>query len=195
MDLHPAYRSSLSWTVGGGKLSSPSITCAASLAIRCLQGRICEPCSSTCLNSRPLYVISDDAADYNSGYNSGAFFSGRKPGDDAGARSRIKYLELINRLRDEIWRRSKREYLHHLQQLGKWRGKSANLKMGILILLKDNDLSAIKWAMGRITEMHPGDDGMVRMVTVQTADSRFRRPITRVFPLQVQETESQNNVD
>ncbi|KMQ86243.1 hypothetical protein RF55_14818, partial [Lasius niger] len=91
--------------------------------------------------------------------------------------------QLVVTMRDHFWSRWSTEYLQHLQQLGKWRDRSANLQPGTLVLLKDELLPPGKWALGRIREAHPGADGLVRVVTVDTAISRLTRPITKICPL------------
>lgn len=44
-----------------------------------------------------------------------------------------------------------------------------------------------EWRMGRIAECHPGPDGTVRVVTVQTSDGLFKRPVVKVVQLPVHE--------
>ena len=39
------------------------------------------------------------------------------------------------------------------------------------------------WPMGRIQELHPGSDGIVRAVTVKTARGMYERPIVKMFLL------------
>ena len=48
------------------------------------------------------------------------------------------------------------------------------------------------WKLGRIAELHPGNDGFVRRTTVEVASSsgkrkRLRRPLQKLFPLEVRE--------
>nr|XP_058943012.1 uncharacterized protein LOC131771253 [Pocillopora verrucosa] len=48
------------------------------------------------------------------------------------------------------------------------------------------------WKLGRIAELHPGNDGFVRGTTVEVASSsgkrkRLRRPLQKLFPLEVRE--------
>lgn len=39
------------------------------------------------------------------------------------------------------------------------------MKMVLLI----DDLTPLKWSLGRVVALHPGEDGVVRVVSVQTA--------------------------
>ena len=40
------------------------------------------------------------------------------------------------------------------------------------------------WKIGRILEIHSGNDGFVRVVDVKTVDGTYRRPISRISPLE-----------
>ena len=40
-----------------------------------------------------------------------------------------------------------------------------------------------KWLLARVTAVHPGADGKVRVVTVQTQKGTYKRPITKIVPL------------
>jgi len=37
----------------------------------------------------------------------------------------------------------------------------------------------------RITAVHPGEDGLVRVITVRTASSSYKRPVTKIVLLPV----------
>ena len=41
----------------------------------------------------------------------------------------------------------------------------------------------MKWPLARVVEIHPGRDGKVRVVTVETAKGRYTRPIVKIVPL------------
>ena len=40
-----------------------------------------------------------------------------------------------------------------------------------------------KWPLSRVTAVHPGADGKVRVVTVQTKKGTYKLPITKIVPL------------
>jgi len=83
--------------------------------------------------------------------------------------------------------------LHHLQQLGKWRKRSDNVSVGTLVLIKIDILSAATWTLGRVHQVHPGDDGLVRVVTVKTANSLVRRPLSKICLLPVRSSVEEDN--
>ena len=146
-----------------------------------------------CLNSRPLYPLSSDPSDYQA-LTPGHLLIGESPvcvpepstAQSAVGASVLSRHQLITNMRDHFWRRWSDEYLNHLQQLGKWCTRSANLLPGTLVLLRDELLPPARWSMGRIVRTHPGDDGLVRVVTIKTATSELRRPVTKLCPLPVE---------
>ena len=54
------------------------------------------------------------------------------------------------------------------------------MQVGDLVLLQEDNLVPTKWPLGRIVETHPGKDGFVRVVTVQTSNGTYKRPITKI---------------
>lgn len=51
------------------------------------------------------------------------------------------------------------------------------------MLIQDAILPPGKWAMGRVSQVHPGSDGYVRVVTLQTKNGLMQRPIVKLTPL------------
>ncbi|GFW99931.1 hypothetical protein TNCV_3079281 [Trichonephila clavipes] len=58
-------------------------------------------------------------------------------------------------------------YLTHLQTRAKWSVQNPNLMENQL--LKDPNTKLLDWPMGRILEVFPGSDGLVRVVNVETS--------------------------
>jgi len=67
------------------------------------------------------------------------------------------------------------------------------VEVDTLMLIKDDHVASTKWTMGRIVQVHPGADRLVRVVTVKTADSTLRRPICKICPFPERASESQDN--
>ena len=81
----------------------------------------------------------------------------------------------------------KNDYLSQLQKRQKWTKEQPNLKVGRLVLLKDQDKHSCEWPMGIIVKVYPGNDGRVRVAEVKTAHGRacFKRAISKLVPLPV----------
>ncbi|GBN23711.1 hypothetical protein AVEN_215676-1 [Araneus ventricosus] len=43
----------------------------------------------------------------------------------------------------------------------------------------------INWPLGRVTDIIPGKDEIVRLVKIQTSHSKLLRPVQRVYPLEI----------
>ena len=48
------------------------------------------------------------------------------------------------------------------------------------MLLKEDNIAHTKWPIGKVIELYPGKDQIVRVVTVKTARGVFKRPIVKV---------------
>lgn len=44
----------------------------------------------------------------------------------------------------------------------------------------------MRWPLGRIVEVFPGKDGIVRAVSVKTKTGTYSRPVVKVCPLPTQ---------
>lgn len=93
----------------------------------------------------------------------------------------------VQRLAKTFWLRWKSDWLSHLQSRPKWAQQEANLSVNDLVLIKDDRLPSNQWARARIVELHPGDDQLVRVVTVRTAEGTYRRCVSKISKLPIQE--------
>lgn len=142
-----------------------------------------------CLNSRPLTQLSSDPEDLTA-LTPGHFLTGdalHAPPDQSTSKlqgvSVLTRWQLVQRLYQDISLRWQAEYLSRLQQRPKWTKPSPNIQVHDLVLLKDTFNSPSHWPLARVTHVHPGDDGLVRVVTVRTKNSEFKRCVTKICPL------------
>lgn len=146
-----------------------------------------------CLNSRPLASISENFDDYCA-LTPGHFLIGSAltavptPSLLDVTESRLSRWQLLQKMRESFWQRWSQDYMQGLQQRVKWKNQQPNIVVGQLVLLRHSNLPPCKWELGRIIECHPGDDGIVRVVTVKTAQSEYKRPIVKVciLPIEIQ---------
>jgi hypothetical protein len=139
-----------------------------------------------CVNSRPITQLSTDPNDLIP-LTPGHFLIGDRlttvlePDLTPIRLNRLSRWQLVQQLQQHFWRRWSSEYLHHLQQRSKWQDKTDKpFKVGSLVLLCDDNLPPLQWKLGRIQELHPGSDGLVRAVTVKTLTGSVRRAINRI---------------
>lgn len=143
------------------------------------------------LNSRPLTPLSADPNDLQA-LSPAHFLIGEpltalpeSPLHEQPT-SRLRHFQLVQAFHQRIWHRWQQEYLHTLLQRRKWTKSPPNLQVNDLVLLQ-TPTPPLTWPLGRITAVHPGDDGIVRVVEVTTATGTFKRPVVKVFPLPQEE--------
>lgn len=142
------------------------------------------------LNSRPLCPLSDDPTDL-SALTPGHFLTGAalntipEPSIIDLPSSRLSRWQLVRQMLEQFWQRWSTEYLQYLQTISKWQHRFNSLKIGSLVLVKDERYPPSKWALGRVTDVNPGKDGLVRVATVRTQQSVYKRPIVKLVLLPV----------
>ena len=144
-----------------------------------------------CLNSRPLYPASNDPSDILPLTPAHFLIGGpinaypEVPSDLKSNLTPADKFKLISNMRDHFWHRWSKEYIHHLQQIYRWRSPSNNIEVGSLVLLKDNPLPATKWPMARVLEVIKGSDNLTRVANIKTATGNYTRPIVKLVPLPI----------
>lgn len=145
------------------------------------------------LNSRPLCPLSADTDDLlvlTPGHFL-VFDSLLAPPEPADMDlSLAARFSTVQRLAKSCWSRLKSDWLSNLQSRPKWAREEENLQINDLVLIKDDRLPSNQWARGRIIEIHPGDDQLVRVVTVRTADGTYRRCVSKISKLPIQQSHS-----
>lgn len=141
------------------------------------------------LNSRPMVTVRDDPNNDAIVLTPAHFLIGRSLlappealDDLKGLRTRYAQRQQI--LRD-FWRAWSHDYLFELQRRNKWQDERPNVNIGDVVAIQNENLPPAHWAIGRITELHPGKDKLVRNVTLRTANGIIQRPIQRLCPLPV----------
>lgn len=142
------------------------------------------------LNSRPLTPVSSDPNDLQALTPAHFLISEplvALPDQDYSdvPINRLTRWQLVQGLFQHIWSRWSNEYLHTLHQRVKWNNYQKNLEVGTLVLIKNELCSPLRWPLGRVVATHPGCDGVVRVATVRTASSLFKRPVVKLCPLPI----------
>ncbi|XP_012524189.2 uncharacterized protein LOC105829693 [Monomorium pharaonis] len=146
------------------------------------------------LNSWPLEPLSDDPEDI-SALTPGHFLIGSpltaipEPSLDDLAISRLSRWQFIQQRAQQFWTQWSSHYLQRQQAISKWHHKNNCIKIGSLVLITDERLPPCKWPLARVTALHPGKDGLVRVVTVKTATTTLIRPVIKLAVLPISSTE------
>jgi hypothetical protein len=97
--------------------------------------------------------------------------------------NRLSRWQHVQKLTRSFWKRWHHEYLNSLQQRMKWFKEHENISINQIVLIKDDRLPPTRWALGRVTQVHPGKDNIIRVVTLRTALGSVVRPVSKVCPL------------
>lgn len=106
-----------------------------------------------------------------------------EPPPESAQLSLLKRYKIVQWIQGQFWQRWQQDYLKELQTRCKWQSAQPNLKVNDLVLLKDDLAPPLKWPMGRIIDIMPGEDGRVRVVQVKIAEGVYKRSITKVCKL------------
>jgi len=149
-----------------------------------------------CLNSRPLSPLSDDPTDLQpltpAHFLVGGPMTGLPDVDVTDVQiNRLDRWQLVQRTLQDFWKRWAAEYLSNLQARTKWKREQVNLRIGDLVVLRDENLPPLKWKLGRVEGLHLGSDGLIRVVSVRTENGLFKRAIAKLCKLPVRTNETE----
>lgn len=143
------------------------------------------------LNSRPICPISQDPNDLEA-LTPGHFIIGDalnaipEQNVENVSSNRLTRYQHIRQMVEHFWNRWKTEYLHNLQQRHKWKfQQNPQALIGSLVLLKDENSPPLHWPKARIVEVHPGADGLVRVVSVKTINGVVKRALGKICILPI----------
>ncbi|XP_065075027.1 uncharacterized protein LOC135698825 [Ochlerotatus camptorhynchus] len=154
-----------------------------------------------CLNSRSLTPLSSEPSDLEA-LTPGHFLVGSNLQSVPEAtlvnipENRLNHWEQTQRHLQRIWARWYPEYLQQLHSRAVQGCKSpSKIEIGRLAVIKDDCLPPAQWPLGKIVKVHPGKDGIVRVVTLKTASSdNVVRPVVRIALLPIPNDQSDATV-
>ena len=139
------------------------------------------------LNARPLTYVSTDPSDFrpltpNDFLNRPPTYD-LPPGSfsDALPRERFRYVQRSSQLFWDLWTKI---YLPSLVPRKKWKLEQPNLAIGDVVLMIDPNQPRGQWKIGHIIQTFPGEDGLVRVVKIQTETGVYSRTIHRLCLLE-----------
>ncbi|XP_058828325.1 uncharacterized protein LOC131688178 [Topomyia yanbarensis] len=149
-----------------------------------------------CLNSRPLTAIPSDPSDLEA-LTPGHFLVGTslqavpEPSLCDVPDNRLSHWQLTQKRVQRIWARWYPEYLQQLQSRATKQYPKVTIEPGRVVVIKDECLPPTQWPLGKIIQVHPNKDGIVRVVTLKTATSdSVVRPVVKLALLPTPETQS-----
>ena len=89
-----------------------------------------------------------------------------------------------------FWYRWRSEYLSALREAHRdSKNPSGTVSIGEIVLIHDDCLPRSKWRLGLILDVYKGKDGLVRSASLRTSTGVTNRPISKLYPLEVQAIE------
>ena len=137
------------------------------------------------VNNRPLAVVREDSEELTP-ITPMELVNGRRLDQipDPRAPKRSTTFSHLWRKRQAIlnqfWKRWHNDYLLEQSTRKKWRTPTRDDLMGKIVLIKDDNLSRNVWVIGRIVDILPSKDGLVRNVMVKTSTSLLRRAVQKL---------------
>lgn len=142
----------------------------------------------SCLNSRPLCPLTSDPDELDV-LTPGHFLIGdallAPPENPSKELSLSSHYVTLQRMIQQFWAKWSSDWLSHLQTRPKWHAEQPNLQVNDLVLIKDDRLQPNEWLIGRIMELHPGVDNLVRVATVRTKNGMYKRSISKLCRLPI----------
>jgi hypothetical protein len=99
---------------------------------------------------------------------------------DLGAWEAVRQAKL-----DSFWNMWSDDYLRNLHPVAKGFEARCNLKVGSVVLIREDHVPHLSWPLGVVEEMFPGRDGIVRSVSLKTATGKLTRAVQRLHELEV----------
>ncbi|GFW72623.1 integrase catalytic domain-containing protein [Trichonephila clavipes] len=140
------------------------------------------------LNSRPLSYVNDSDIECISTLTPSHFLTGdvllSVPEELPSTSNHRDRWELLQNIKRGFWKKWSSEFISSLQPRKKWQDAQPNLKEDGIVLIKEEG-TPCTWPMARVLQVHPGNDGLVRVATVKTQDSVFKRPVHKLHKLPI----------
>ena len=94
---------------------------------------------------------------------------------------RVQYLTEI------FWSRWRKEYLLSLNERQKWNTPRRNVKVGDVVIIKDDSSPRMNWPLAIVNRAQPEEDGLVRKVEVTVGTNKLDKQGKRISSLSVLE--------
>ena len=148
-----------------------------------------------CLNSCPLTPLTEDASDLlvltpaHFLIGESSFFIA-EPRITEETVPPLQRWRRVQQLTQRFWDCWSTDYLQQLQKRVKWKEPQSSINVGDIVLIRREATAPTRWPLDRVVDVFPGSNGLVRVVSVRTAITTLRRPISKIVKLLEAETTS-----
>jgi len=92
--------------------------------------------------------------------------------------NRLHQWQMTTQLFQQIRQSWTKEYLTQLKGRQKWpKSVGPEILVGALVLLKEDNLTPLRWQLERVMEVSTGKDGVIRVATVKTDRGVLQRAV------------------
>lgn len=141
------------------------------------------------INSRPLTYVSDSPDDLKpltpAMFLNDSIRESECP--DIDILRKIDFNNVIKRkqeVMEHLRDRFRKEYLSQLVFKNKAK-ESRTIKVGDIVMIGDDNRKRINWPLARIEKLIEGRDGVIRVAVLKTKDGILKRPLQRIYPLEI----------
>ena len=89
-------------------------------------------------------------------------------------------FEFCQKIVGSFWKKWSRDVLPQLVPRKKWTTVKRNVRVDDFVIVADPNAVRGKWNVGKVRQVFPGEDGLVRNVQVETAAGNYMRPINKI---------------
>ena len=86
---------------------------------------------------------------------------------------------------DKFWEFWRVDYLRSLPASVSKQRPRGSLEVGSVVLIHEDNVPRLQWALGRVAKLYPGKDGKVRSVELQTSKGSITRSVQRLHLLEL----------
>ena len=76
-----------------------------------------------------------------------------------------------------------------LQKRVKWQYPNRNISTEDVVVVREDGVVPTQWPLARVTGIHAGKDGIIRVVDIRTHKGHYRRPVHKLAVLLPHDTE------
>ncbi|GFS52078.1 integrase catalytic domain-containing protein [Nephila pilipes] len=109
--------------------------------------------------------------------------------DFLDSKSLNKRYAYRQRLRQDLRKRFRSEYLGQLRQYEKKMRNSKSHEIGDVVLIFSDNTKRLDWSSRKVIELFMSPDQNIRLVKLKTKNGEVLRPVLRLHPLEVTEHE------
>lgn len=87
------------------------------------------------------------------------------------------------------------EYVNNLIPRCKRAVNRTKIVKDLIVFIKDENTRSMKWQLGKISDIYPGEYGIERVVTIRTSNGFLKRPSSKIAVLPISHNEESARIN